>query len=693
MKHFIKILTDNYNNLATETYCLALRRGLILNSSTSVDTFIAPILTVNEALENTCDCYSSSVDICLDTKFLDKLINFYCIARQQKVTMLEKCDIFLDIIKCFRHSYRTQLSKLSSDPALLSAHNFLELFFDELERSLCSNWINIELNLRKQKELELLQSEERLRTLINAMPDFICFKDGTGRWEEANEVLINLLNLDANSYKGKTNQEIASENVFFEPVLKACEATDIMAWDMKRIIINEEIFPSMDGNKKIFDVIKVPLFYSNGERKGLVEIGRDITNRKKVEERLLESEERYRRLIEFLPDSIFIVSQGKIAFANKEGVKLLGQDTLEDCFGKRLEDFLIPSIDSIKKQEDDFKNLVIKGNLPLSEQKFIRCSDKKIIFLESAITLFPYNEKNSLLYVCRNIDERKKTEELRNKIEENTKLLNEALAYDKLKTEFFSNISHEIRTPLNIILSTLQMIDLLRNNDTIAYDKYKLNNYLSSMKQNSLRLLKLVNNLIDITKIDSGYLYVNLQPCNIVKVVEDISLSTSGYIHNKGIELIFDTDFEEKILNIDIDKIERIMLNLLSNAVKFTKPNGNIMVKLYENKNHVYISVKDSGIGIPKEKQQLIFERFIQVDKSLTRNHEGSGIGLSIVKSLVEMHNGKIFLNSEYGKGSEFIIELPIPKDLEIINTMGDNLFIKQTNEDLVNMEFSDIYT
>jgi signal transduction histidine kinase len=160
------------------------------------------------------------------------------------------------------------------------------------------------------------------------------------------------------------------------------------------------------------------------------------------------------------------------------------------------------------------------------------------------------------------------------------------------------------------------------------------------MKQNCYRLLRLINNLIDITKIDSGFINLNLQNKNIVEVIENVTLSTVEYVESKCRTIIFDTDVEEKIMAFDPEKIERIILNLISNAVKFTKPQDQIEINVYDKKENIIISVKDTGIGIPKEKQKIIFERFRQVSPLLNRTHEGSGIGLSLVKSLVEMHTG-----------------------------------------------------
>jgi len=134
------------------------------------------------------------------------------------------------------------------------------------------------------------------------------------------------------------------------------------------------------------------------------------------------------------------------------------------------------------------------------------------------------------------------------------------------------------------------------------------------------------------------------------------------------------------------------MLNLLSNAIKFTDSGGNINVNIYDKGENIIISVKDSGIGISKDKQDIIFDRFRQVDKSLTRDHEGSGIGLSLVKSLVEMHGGKISIQSEYGKGSEFIIELPVKTVLEKSDKENHEMQ-QQGHVEKIHLEFADIYS
>ncbi|MDP4146288.1 MAG: sensor histidine kinase [Bacillota bacterium] len=273
---------------------------------------------------------------------------------------------------------------------------------------------------------------------------------------------------------------------------------------------------------------------------------------------------------------------------------------------------------------------------------------------------------------------------------EELKFKERVLNESKQQLEFFSNISHELRTPLNIILSTIQLLDLFKSDGTIKIVGRDTDNYFKIMKQNCYRLIRLVNNLIDITKIDSGYLKPRFQNHDIVMVVEDITQSVADYIKSRGIDIIFDTDVEEKTIACDPEIIERIMLNLLSNAVKFSKPGASILVDVHDEEENVLISVKDTGIGIEKDKIDMIFERFVQVDKSFTRNHEGSGIGLSLVKSLVEILGGTITVESEYGKGSMFKILLPT--NLKEEDRMEEPE-IHAVHVEKVNIEFSDIYS
>ncbi|WP_291632856.1 PAS domain-containing sensor histidine kinase [Clostridium sp.] len=261
----------------------------------------------------------------------------------------------------------------------------------------------------------------------------------------------------------------------------------------------------------------------------------------------------------------------------------------------------------------------------------------------------------------------------------------------QMQEEFFNNIAHELKTPLNVIFSITQLFDLYIKDGSLIENQDKLEKYINVITQNCYRQSKLVNNLLDLSKIESGCFKLHLSNNNIVNVVEGIVQSVSEYVENKGLKIVFDTNIEEKIVACDPISIERIMLNLISNAIKFSMTGDEILINILDKGDWTSISVKDTGIGIDKDYLDVIFERFKQVDKSLSRNTEGSGIGLCLVKSIVELHGGRISLESEIGKGSKFTIEFP-NRIVEVPYSRNENNMVRSKIE-TINIEFSDIYT
>lgn len=257
--------------------------------------------------------------------------------------------------------------------------------------------------------------------------------------------------------------------------------------------------------------------------------------------------------------------------------------------------------------------------------------------------------------------------------------------YDKEKSEFISNISHELRTPLNIFYSTVQLLDRMSENETLDF-KLMYKKYKKPLHVNCKRMLRLINNVMDISNIDTGILKPNFGNYDIVSISEDITLSVVNYASLKSINIQFDTNVEEHIIKCDPTMIERILLNLLSNAIKFSGKNKNIYVDLNVEDKWVQIEVKDEGIGINDNVKHIIFDKFVQVDKSFTRMNEGSGIGLSIVKSMIDLHNGNISVESEVNVGSTFKILLPN-------ECLNDSYFeTYDINNSSTELELSDIY-
>lgn len=286
-----------------------------------------------------------------------------------------------------------------------------------------------------------------------------------------------------------------------------------------------------------------------------------------------------------------------------------------------------------------------------------------------------------IIYIITKMSEYKRNEA------KNKKLYQMAKEREQLKTDFIANMSHELRTPLNIITSASMLLEMKSQKEETVSSEYILDK-LNRINQSSNRLRRLINNLIDISKFDSGFFECNCKNENIVYVVEDIVHEVVDYAKEKNIELIFDTEEEEIISFIDKEKIERVILNLLSNAIKFTNENGKIEVYMKSDDNFIYITIKDNGIGISKEKIDHIFQRFYQVDNLLSRGSEGSGIGLCIVDEIIRMHGGKINIESEINKGTTFEI---------VLNVSKSNFIDKEEEKtdrnikDIVKVEMSDI--
>lgn len=336
----------------------------------------------------------------------------------------------------------------------------------------------------------------------------------------------------------------------------------------------------------------------------------------------------------------------------------------------------------IFNQKQMTRNLISKLNLPKnseivyeSEEFFEVYSDELIFLLIIFIIL--------CLIIMFLVREQKIIKETNKKLQESKQVAEKA---NQAKSNFISNISHELRTPVNVISSSTQLIKRnIEIKDEI--DKENLKSKINMIEQNSSRLIRLINNIIDITKADSGFKEINLQNVEVIRLIEDTVLSVIPFAQSKNLNLIVDTDVEELIMAVDIEKIERIILNLLSNAIKFSYDNGNIFIDIYVDNDELVVVIKDEGIGIKEESLSKIFEKFVQVDNGFTRLNEGSGIGLSLVKSFVNLHNGSIDVKSNYGEGTMFIIRLLIIKidSSEIIyNGNYDN---KSTI-----VELSDIY-
>lgn len=268
---------------------------------------------------------------------------------------------------------------------------------------------------------------------------------------------------------------------------------------------------------------------------------------------------------------------------------------------------------------------------------------------------------------------------------EKVKELNNSI---KLQEDFLLNISHDLRNPINVILSILQCFKYLDNTEKDQKNAKKKKEYRKLIKRNTLKMVKLIDNLIDTTKLEGNYYKINKQNLDIINIIEEIIVSVDKYAKQKRIELIFDTNVEECITALDPECIDRIIMNLLSNAIKFSNEGSNILVCIFVDKENIKISMKDEGQGISPKDQESVFNRFVQANQGKNES-KGSGIGLELVNHLTKLHGGNISLKSEIGVGSEFIITLPINK----INIEDESYeLVKRNKIEQLEVEFSDIY-
>lgn len=277
--------------------------------------------------------------------------------------------------------------------------------------------------------------------------------------------------------------------------------------------------------------------------------------------------------------------------------------------------------------------------------------------------------------------------ELEKRLEDKIEHINKLERVIKMQEEFFSYMAHEFKTPLTITYSAIQLLDYLCKDE--LSDKAK--GFINKIRQSTLQQLRLVNNIMDISRADAGYLKLNTKNHDIVQLTKVIVNSVSLITKGKGINIVFTSNLPEKYTFIDDEKYERILLNILSNAIKFTQTGKFIYVDLFID-SKINIKVKDEGIGIPRDKYKVIFDRFGQISNGLIRNTEGTGIGLSLTKILANALGGDITFESEEGKGSEFLVQLPIILES---NSNKDKLVNESIEDRLIqsiNLEFSNIY-
>lgn len=513
-----------------------------------------------------------------------------------------------------------------------------------------------------------------MENILNRLQENILVINNDGKVQFCNNTLLSKLKYKVHEIKELNIHEIIGLDKFLidEVISNLDNETEdnikfkFLSKDKEEILVCGKVVVEKWGGKDSIFILSRDIKDYSFEKSSIKEIV-DIKNQMQY---FLETAVDFMALIGF---------DGKYKRVNSGWTEILGW-TEEELLSMNWQELVHENdLESTLKYE----RLKKVSKVPMELTNRYRCKNGEYRWLKWNGNCIRLNE--GYIFTAKDITDEKR-------LKEQKLAYDEIIHLDNIRSEFFSNISHEFKTPLNIILTTMQLINQkIENNNIQVNDDTKLSKYMKLIKQNSYRLLRLVNNVIDMSKIETGYYEIHLENHNIVSIVENITMSVAQYVEDKGISLVFDTESEEEIIACDPDKIERIMLNLLSNAIKYTGKNGEIDVNLKVNSNNISIIVKDSGIGISEEKLNSIFDRFAQVDNIVTRKSQGSGIGLSLVKSLVEMHNGRIYAKSYLNKGTEFTVEIPIVV-LNSDDEVKEYDDLTSSRVEKCNIEFADIY-
>ena len=497
---------------------------------------------------------------------------------------------------------------------------------------------------------ELKESEERYRNLMNILHDGVVIHN-LDIISYINDKALEIFNINKNVNKVLVIDDIKSNITrnFKKRFMKNIEL--VKSGKEERVITNLE---TEDG--KIIEFITTSINLNNTPM--LLSMVIDITDLENAKLELEESEKTYKLLLQALPEGIVIIDKKtKVhTYRNKSMIKIL-KHIGYDRFNEIVKEYV--------KSE--------------SYGKFKKFSTKDDRNTTLSIAITDLKEDNNLVCVVSILDNEYRSVQM---VEKLTDMENKY----KFKTEFLYTIAENLKKPINTIF---EVNKILQNSEDRADFKY-IDNYAKVVRQNSYRLKRLLNNIEEISKIENGILDMNYSRCDVVKFTENIVMLAREYANDKNLEILFIKNINKKIILIDKDKIEKMLLNLLSNAIKFNSNNGKILVSINSNKDEVIISVEDTGVGIPEDKIESIFGNFEQVDTTLSRGAEGTGVGLALVKKLADAHNAKINVYSKVGYGSKFEIVLENNNILE--SKEDEQLEYKDTDIEKIDIEFSDIY-
>ena len=500
--------------------------------------------------------------------------------------------------------------------------------------------LKAENEVRRKTEEALRESEERFIHLFERAPLGYQSLDAEGRFIEVNAAWLTTLGYEREEVIGKWfGSFLAPEFVesFRErfPFFKAQGK------------VHSEFVMRHKNGKQMYIAFEGRVGHrEDGSFEKTHCILQDITESKKAEIALRESEKRYRLLVEQSPTGIAIHQNGKFVYVNPAGLSIFGVEEVEKMIGKPVLSIVHP--DSMEEVIQRMK-LVANGiAVPAIEEKLIRFDGS--VFIAEVIALSTtFNDKPAGQVIVWDITERKRAEvELiaaKEKAEES----------DRLKSAFLANMSHEIRTPLNSIIG---FSDLLTDP---YYERQQHAEFARLIKINGNNLLSIINDIMDLSKIEAGHVQVKKRLFSVNQLMNDTHKDCSFKALEKGIELrLNQSDLsEEAFIESDETKLRQVLVNCVGNAIKFTEK-GFVEIGLKMKEEYVLFHVKDTGIGIPVEYHEQIFERFRQVETGNTRKYGGNGLGLPISKCLIELLGGTIWMESDKGKGSTFYFKVPL---------------------------------
>lgn len=371
----------------------------------------------------------------------------------------------------------------------------------------------------------------------------------------------------------------------------------------------------------------------------------DITKYKLAEENFKQKESGYKSLIENLPSGIIISKNNKCVFFNPAAESLLRGESRQQLYGKSFLTFIHPTGKTFflgKLQDLNTKNFI-----PAFEQKMIRQDgskfDAEVTLVQTTFQGFP-----AVQIIINDITIRNKAEEL---LKENEIRLEELIA---TKDKFFSIIAHDLRSPFNSIIGLLELLI----NQYEKFNDSERKDYLSLINEDAKRTLKLLNDLLEWAKLQTGKLSFEPRKQKLLPIIEYVSNSLYSAMELKQLGLSYSISDEFEVI-ADTNMLTTILQNLIGNAIKYSKPNGIIRIDAHLVNNSIEFSVADNGIGMSDDTKSRLFRIDQQISISGTANEKGSGLGLMLCKDFIESHQGKIWVESQLGKGSKFIFSIP----------------------------------